>query len=132
MWNHMDRDPLPIGSTHHWNNTRDLAFVQHRDPQSLKSFKMLFYRQTRNYTAYMAGEEQTTEKVVMWEHDCWLPEEEVQPPSPPPAPVRTKTGESTTKASWDEAIRKAKRGDRGASADGPTDETEESAGGGEL
>lgn len=126
MWNHMDRNPLPIGTTHHWNNTRDLAFVQHRDPQGLKSFKMLFYRQTRNYTAYMAGEKQPTDEVMMWEHQCWLPEE-LQPPSPPPAPVGAEKGGSATKAK-----RKAKRGDIGTSADKPADETSESAGGGEL
>ena len=58
--------------THSWNATRTQEFVQRNDTQSLKSFKLIFYEQLRNYSAFMTGRPQeTTVRMELWSHRCF-------------------------------------------------------------
>ena len=71
MWNHVSADWWTFGMTHSWNATRTSEFVQRNDSQALKTFKLIFYEQARNYSSFMTGGPQTTVRKEFWSHTCF-------------------------------------------------------------
>ena len=71
MWNHVSADWWTFGMTHSWNATRTSEFVQRNDSQALKTFKLIFYEQARNYSSFMTGGPQTTVRKEFWSHVCF-------------------------------------------------------------